>query len=158
MRACGCFHISHRGFSTAALVGLTSTATRAAAGTSSRSSSSRFAANSPMKRLTPVRLPPGRARLATKTKPDRVLASDEDDRDRRGCRLGRERWGSASGRSDHGDLSANQIGRQLRQSIDLILRPAVFDRHVLALDIAGVSSGPGEMRAERSAYVSGDAD
>ena len=39
---------------------------------------------------------------------------------------------------DHGDLPANQIGRQLRQPIELILGPAVFDRHVLALDIAGL--------------------
>ena len=45
--------------------------------------------------------------------------------------------GGAS-RDDHGDLAANQIGRQLRQSIELTLRPAVFDRHVLALDIAGI--------------------
>ena len=43
-----------------------------------------------------------------------------------------------SGRGDHGDLSANQFGRQRRQPIDLILGPAVFDRHVLALDIAGL--------------------
>ena len=49
-----------------ALAGLTSTATRVAAGTSSRSSPSRFAANSVLKKLTPVRLPPGRARLATR--------------------------------------------------------------------------------------------
>ena len=41
-------------------------------------------------------------------------------------------------RGDHGDLSANQFGRQRRQSIGLIFGPAVFDRHVLALDIAGV--------------------
>ena len=33
---------------------------------------------------------------------------------------------------------ANQIGRQCRQPIDLILRPAVYDRQVLALDIAGL--------------------
>jgi hypothetical protein len=31
----------------------------------------------------------------------------------------------------------NQFGRQ-RQPIDLVLGPAVFDRHVFALDIAGV--------------------
>jgi hypothetical protein len=48
------------------LVGLTSTATRAAAGSNSCRSSSRFVANSSAKKLTPVRLPPGRARLATK--------------------------------------------------------------------------------------------
>ena len=79
---------------------------------------------------------PGEA--GDKTKPDRVVADDEDDGDRRGCRLGRERRSGASGRGDHGDLPANQFGRQRRQSIELILGPAVFDRHVLALDIAGV--------------------
>ena len=46
------------------LAGLTSTATRAALGTSSRRSSSRFAANSVLIKLIPVRLPPGRARAA----------------------------------------------------------------------------------------------
>ena len=46
--------------------------------------------------------------------------------------------GASAGRGDHGDLPANQIGRQRRQSIELILGPAVYDRHVLALDIAGL--------------------
>jgi hypothetical protein len=35
-----------------------------------------------------------------------------------------------SSRSDHGNLPANQIVRQRRQTIDLIVGPAVFDRHV----------------------------
>ena len=121
-----------------ASAGLTSTATRAAAGTSSRRSSSRFAANSPSKKLMPVRLPPGRARLATRPSLTGSSRDHEDDGDRRGRRLGRERRRGTSGRGDHGDLPANQIGRQRRQSIQLILGPAVFDRHVLALDIAGV--------------------
>src|SRR5262249_18016411 len=34
--------------------------------------------------------------------------------------------------------AANQLGRQARQSIVIILRRAVFDRYILALDIAGV--------------------
>src|SRR5262245_66598700 len=50
----------------AALEGLTSTATRVAAGTISRRSSRRFAANSFAKLLIPVRLPPGWVRLATR--------------------------------------------------------------------------------------------
>src|SRR5262245_22136359 len=50
----------------AAFAGLTSTATRAALGTSSRMSSSRFATNSADKKLMPVMFPPGRARLATR--------------------------------------------------------------------------------------------
>src|SRR5262249_27192069 len=52
--------------STFASAGLTSTATRRAAGTSSRRSSTRLAINSLLKKLMPVALPPGRARLATR--------------------------------------------------------------------------------------------
>ena len=39
---------------------------------------------------------------------------------------------------DHRHLAADQIGRQRRQSIVLTFRPAIFDRDVLALDIAGL--------------------
>jgi len=49
-----------------ALAGLTSTATRAALGTNSRRSPSRLATTSAVKKLIPVRFPPGRARLATR--------------------------------------------------------------------------------------------
>jgi len=43
-----------------------------------------------------------------------------------------------SGRGDHRDLPANQFGRQRRQPLHLVLSPAVFDRDVLALDVAGL--------------------
>jgi hypothetical protein len=46
------------------LDGSSSSATRAALGASSRGSSSRFATNSELKKLIPVRFPPGRVRLA----------------------------------------------------------------------------------------------
>ena len=39
-------------------------------------------------------------------------------------------------RGDHGNLPANQLGRQVGKSIHLILGPTIVDRHVLALDIA----------------------
>ena len=39
---------------------------------------------------------------------------------------------------DHSDLSAHQFARQCRQSIQLIVGPAILDRHVLTLDIAGL--------------------
>jgi len=48
------------------LAGLTSTAIRLAAGTSSRRTPSRFVTTSPVKKLMPVALPPGCARLATR--------------------------------------------------------------------------------------------
>ena len=141
------FHVSQRGLRIEALAGLTSTATRAAPGTSSRRSSSRFALNSTLKKLMPVRLPPGRARLATRPSLTGSSVTLKDDGDRRGCRLGRERAGGTAGRGDHGHLTANQIGRQRRQSIQLIVGPAVFDRYVLALDDSRSPSGPGGIRA-----------
>src|SRR5262245_64674071 len=79
---------------------------------------------------------PGEA--SDKTKPDRVFRDPEDDGDRRGCCFGSQRRRNTSGRDNHGDLPPNQLGRQLRQPIKLILAPTVYDRYVIALDIAGV--------------------
>ena len=107
------------------LVGLTITATRAAPGTSSRSSSSRFAVNSALKKLIPVRLPPGRARLATRPS----LTGSSPTLKTMGIVAVAALAASAgriAGRGDHGDLPTNQFGRQLRQSISLILGPAVY--------------------------------
>ena len=58
-------------------------------------------------------------------------------------------------RDNHGHLSANQIGRQCRQSIVLVFCPTVFDRHVAAFDIAGFTQ-PWRNARTRSAYTSGD--
>jgi len=80
-----------------------------------------------------VRLAPGRLRLAT----NRVARCHKDDRYSRGRGLRSERRGSARDRDNHGHLAVNEIGQQRWKSIVLILRPAVFDRYVLALDIAG---------------------
>jgi hypothetical protein len=55
--------------STIELPGLTSRAIRVAWGTSSQSSSSRLGASSTSRLLKPVRLPPGRTRLATMPNP-----------------------------------------------------------------------------------------
>src|SRR6516162_6495154 len=120
-----------------AKVGLTSTAIRAAWGTISRKSSSRFAVNSPLKRLIPVRLLPGRARLGTRPS----LTGSSPTMKTMGIVVVAALAASPElvlSARDHGDLSTNQFGRQLRQSIELILGPAVFDCHVLALDIAGI--------------------
>src|SRR5262245_38780394 len=61
-----------------------------------------------------------------KTKLDRIFGGDENDRDRRRCRLGGPRRRHTSDRRDHRNLPADQVDRQRRQSIDLILRPAVY--------------------------------
>ncbi len=78
-------------------------------------------------------LPPlGRARdvaarpiwAGHQAKSDRITAHLEDDRNGRGRRLCRKRRRSG-GRGNHGHLTMNQISRQRRQPIDLIVRPAV---------------------------------
>src|SRR5215467_14517685 len=84
---------------------------------------------------------PGEA--GDKTKLYRVFGGNKGDRDRRGCCLGNgRREGRACG--DYGDLSANQFGRQLRQSIVLVLGEAVDDCYVLALHIADVFEAQAE--------------
>ena len=92
--------------------------------------------------VTPVTLPPGRLRLATRPSFDRIAAGREHDRNRRGRGLGRKRRADRTGCDDHGHLAAHQLGRQRRQPIVLTFRPAEFDRDVLALDVAGFLSGP----------------
>jgi hypothetical protein len=116
---------------------------RAAVGTASCSSSSRFGPSSTFKAVMPVRLPPGRLRLATR--PDWT-----------GSALVEKTIGivavaalaANSGRmapaKNHGHLAANQIGCQCRKSIELVLSPAVFDRHVAALDVAGFAEALAE--------------
>src|SRR5262249_34438231 len=44
----------------------------------------------------------------------------------------RRTWGK-----DHGDWTSNQVVRQRRQPINLILSPSVYDCYVLAFDVAG---------------------
>jgi len=74
--------------------------------------------------------------------PDGVGAGGEDNGNCRGRRLGREHDWSASARDDHAHLPPDQIGRQCRQSVVLTFRPTVFDRHILAFDIAPIPSDP----------------
>src|SRR5262245_11301598 len=78
---------------------------------------------------------------------DRVAAGCEDDRYCRVCSLGRNCRGGVH-RSDHCHLTAYQIGRQLRQPIVVILRPAIFDSHVPALYVAGFAQTFAKCRHE----------
>src|SRR4029077_3360742 len=48
-------------------------------------------------------------------------------------------------RSDHRHLTAYQIGREVGQSVGLVLRPAILDRHILALDVAGFTKALAEI-------------
>src|SRR5262245_4652107 len=60
----------------------------------------------------------------------------EHDRNCRGRSLGSE-CGRGAGPGDHSDPPADKISGQGRQSIVMFLRPAVFDRDILPLDITG---------------------
>ena len=95
-----------------------------------------MATTSWLKKLMPVALPPGRARLATRPswtgssptpKTIGIVAVAALAASAR----------RAAGRGDHGHLAADQIGHQRRQAIVLALQPVVLDRHVLAFDVAG---------------------
>ena len=123
---------------------LASTATRTAAGTSSRKSPSRFAITSTVKKLMPVALPPGRARLATSPSLTGSIPTPNAMGIARGRGFGRERGGVCR-RCDHAHFLADQIGCQLRKPIEAVLRPAILDCYVPAFDIAGF----GEPLAER---------
>ena len=71
--------------------------------------------------------------------PDRVGSLHKNDRDRLGRRFGCKRTMCALQYNDHGYLTANQFGDQYRQLIVSTLCPPVFDRHVLALDVTGLT-------------------
>src|SRR5262245_52136429 len=113
----------------------TSTPMRAAPGRNSCKSPSCFAPSSVEMKLTPVTLPPGRLRRATRPSLTGSAPGCEDDRYRRGCGLCCNcRQGVV--RSDHRHLTAYQIGCEVGQSIILVLRPAILNRYILAFDVA----------------------
>ena len=79
----------------------------------------------------------GAAEAGSEAELHRVDTGVEDDRDGRGCRLGGKRRGRA-GRNNPGHPAVDQIGRQRRQSVILAVCKTIFDRHVLAFDVAGL--------------------
>src|SRR5262249_46759761 len=118
-------------------VGVPRSAMMSAGGTSWCNSCSRFAASSTFRVTTPVRneIASRSAEAGDQTKLDRVAAGIEDDWNRSGCCPCREHRSSVH-RDNDGHLTTNQFGRHRWQPIISALRPAVFDRHVPALDIA----------------------
>src|SRR5262249_20695865 len=118
------------------LIGLTITATRTIVGTNSRRSSSRFAVNSPLTRLTPVRLPPGWARLATRP----VRTGSSEMRNTMGMLVVAPFAGRAAG----GFTAITATRRRTKSAASsgsrskLVLGPAVHNRDVLSFDKAGI--------------------
>src|SRR5262245_12799832 len=122
----------------AASAGLTRTARRAALGTISSSSSIRLVTSSAARKLTPVRLPPGRARLATR--PSRTGSSETMKMIDivLVVALAADAAASPPRRDNHVDASTHQVSPKCRQPVESVLSPAVFDRDILGLDKAGI--------------------
>jgi hypothetical protein len=108
---------------------------RAASGINSRSNCNRFGVSSRQNGAAGD-VPAGPVKAGDKTRCDRVNAGVEDNRYGRGRCRRRQRCDGSAG-CDHCYAAADEIGGKRRQPIGLALRPAVFNRHVLALDIAG---------------------
>jgi hypothetical protein len=79
----------------------------------------------------------GAAEAGCEAELHRVDTDVEDDRDGRGCRLGGKRRGRA-GRDHPGHPAVDEISRQRRQAVILAACKAIFDRHALAFDVAGL--------------------
>src|SRR6516162_2357725 len=120
-------------------LGSTSTPMRTAPGCNSCNNPSCFAPSSAVTKVTPVTLPPGRLRLATRPSLTGSPAVTKTIGDRRSRRLGYNCRGDVM-RSDHRHLTAYQIGCEVGQSLDLVLRPAILDHDILALDVAGFTN------------------
>ena len=108
------------------------------AGISSCKSSSRFLANSVVNTLMPVTLPPGRLRLLTRPN----LTGSSPTMNTIGIVLvaafaAKPRDVSSSS-CDHGHSARNQIGGKPSKSIIPTVRPTVFDRNILTLDISSL--------------------
>ena len=115
--------------------GLSSTATRLIAGTTARKELQPFSRQLGREEIDSGRVATRPREARDKAKPDRIFGNQEHDGGRRG-RLGRSHRSGRAGGGDHVDLAANEIGRHRRQSIGLILAPAIVDRDILALDVA----------------------
>lgn len=60
-----------------------------------------------------------------------------------------------AGSGDHRDLTLDQIRRQRRQAVVLVLRPPIFDRHVAAIHVTGVSKALDESGREPGIALGG---
>src|ERR1700730_2682105 len=65
------------------------------------------------------------------------VATDEEDWNRCGRRLGRERWQRTATRDHDRNTAADKVFRQTGQAIVFAPSPTKFDRYVFAFDIAG---------------------
>src|SRR6266446_2354070 len=110
-----------------------------APGCNSCNNPSCFAPSSAVTKVIPVTLLPGRLRLATRPSLTGAPRLTKTDRDRRSRRLGYICRDDVMS-SDHRHLTAYQIGCEVGQSVVLVLRPAILDHDILALDVTGFTN------------------
>jgi len=72
-----------------------------------------------------------------------------------GCRLGRHR-GKVGKRYDRRNLSTDQINRQRRQSVIVVVCPAILYGHVLPVDKAGLLQAQKESGVKKRSFLIGD--
>ena len=108
------------------------------------------AITSEAKKLIPVALPPGRAKLATRPN---LTGSSATLRDRRGRGFRHRGCSGEGGRGNHGPATADEVGHERRQAIVFALQPVVLDHHVLGLDVAGFVEGLTERSAKARGFL-----
>src|SRR5215472_6093337 len=84
---------------------------------------------------------------------ERVADASEEDRDRCGCAFRRQWRTGAAACHDQIDLTGDEIGGQGGQPIIMALRPAIFDRHALSLDIADFAEPLAERGQKRCSHA-----
>ena len=116
---------------------------RAAAGTNSRRSSSRFDTISCDEEIDPGDVAARPVEAGDEAEFDRIVADPEDDRDCRWSQLWpRAQRAVTPGAAITATLAADQIGHQRRQPVVLAFRPAIFDRDVAGPRRSRVSLRP----------------
>jgi hypothetical protein len=90
-----------------------------------------------------------------KTELDRIGADAEDDRNSAGGGLGRDGRRRAARRHDDGGTTLNKIGDQIGQSFVLLVRPAIFDHDIAAIDEARFGESCTKRRRQMGARLCG---
>src|SRR6516225_10292848 len=98
---------------------------------------------------------PGSIKAVVETKLYRIGADAEDDGNRAGCSLGRERCCRAARCGDDGHLALHKLGHQCRHTIELILCPTIFDHDIAAIDETGFAEALTKCRGEMGASIGG---
>src|SRR5215467_8379592 len=128
------------------LFGLTRSAINGVGEISSRKRSRLLSSSATENTVTPVKLPRWSIEAGNEAGSNRIAASGNDDRHGRGChpQCTDRNVGSTCKEDRH--FAFDQFGRQFRQSIELAVCPAEFNRNVLAINVARFVQCPAERR------------